>query len=386
MPSLGVLPYSPYSLPEPGSPTISLMRAVAVFPADRRFAVIDHPEPSVTSPTEVKLRMLDVGICGTDKEIVSFEYGTPPAGSPYLIIGHESLGEVVEIGPTVKRVKPGDLAVPTVRRPCPEPACIACRAGRQDFCYTGKFTERGINQRHGFMTEFVVEQECYLNPVPHPLRDVAVLVEPLTIAEKGIAQLKQIQQRLPWREKSSRALVLGGGPVGLLGAMKLVLEGLDTTVYSRTPAASDLGKLVESFGAKFAPAETTSIPDLVKQMGSPDVVYEAVGASSLAFEVIPYLSANGVFIFTGVPGRKGPVSIDTDAIMRDAVLKNQLIFGTVNASTENFADAIADVGSFLEKWPAAIRSLITRRWPIDQAAEPLAGKSGGIKNVIAIAN
>jgi glucose 1-dehydrogenase len=121
-------------------------------------------------------------------------------------------------------------------------------------------------------------------------------------------------------------------------------------------------------------------------MGSPDVVYEAVGASSLAFEVIPYLSANGVFIFTGVPGRKGPVSIDTDTIMRDAVLKNQLIFGTVNASTENFADAIADVGSFLEKWPAAIRSLITRRWPIDQAAEPLAGKSGGIKNVISIAN
>jgi threonine dehydrogenase-like Zn-dependent dehydrogenase len=362
------------------------MRAVAVFPADRRFAVIDHPEPSVTSPTEVKLRMLDVGICGTDKEIVSFEYGTPPAGSPYLIIGHESLGEVVEVGPAVKRVKPGELAVPSVRRPCPDPACIACRADRQDFCYTGKFTERGINQRHGYMTEFVVEQECYLNPVPRPLREVAVLVEPLTIAEKGIAQLKQIQQRLPWREKSSRALVLGGGPVGLLGAMKLVLEGLDTTVYSRTPAASDLGKLVQSFGAKFAAAETTSISDLVKQMGSPDVVYEAVGASSLAFEVIPCLSANGVFIFTGVPGRKGPVSIDTDAIMRDAVLKNQLIFGTVNASTENFADAIADVGSFLEKWPEAIRSLITRRWPIDQAAEPLAGKSGGIKNVIAIAN
>jgi threonine dehydrogenase-like Zn-dependent dehydrogenase len=362
------------------------MRAVAVFPADRRFAVIDHPEPSVTSPTEVKLRMLDVGICGTDKEIVSFEYGTPPAGSAYLIIGHESLGEVVEVGTAVKRLKPGDLAVPTVRRPCPDPACIACRAGRQDFCYTGKFTELGINQRHGFMTEFVVEQEGYLNPVPSPLREVAVLVEPLTIAEKGIAQVKQIQQRLPWREKSSRALVLGGGPVGLLGAMKLVLEGLDTTVYSRTPVASDLEKLVKSFGAKFAPAETTSIPDLVKQMGSPDVVYEAVGASSLAFEVIPYLSANGVFIFTGVPGRKGPVSIDTDTIMRDAVLKNQLIFGTVNASTENFADAIADVGSFLEKWPAAIRSLITRRWPIDQAAEPLAGKSGGIKNVISIAN
>jgi threonine dehydrogenase-like Zn-dependent dehydrogenase len=361
------------------------MRAVAVYPADRRFGVIDHPEPAVGWPTEVKLRMLDVGICGTDKEIVSFEYGTPPEGSPYLIIGHESLGEVVEAGPGVTRVKVGDLAVPTVRRPCKEPSCIACRADRQDFCYSGEFTERGINQRHGYMTEYVVEEECYLNPVPRALRDVAVLVEPLTIAEKGIAQWKQIQQRMPWREKSSRAVVLGGGPVGLLGAMKLVLEGCETTVYSRTPQSSDLEKLVTSFGAKFVHAETASVADLAKP-GSIDVVYEAVGASSLAFEVMPYLGTNGVFIFTGVPGRKGPISIDTDAIMRDAVLKNQLIFGTVNASTESFAEAIADVGSFLEKWPGALRSLITRRWPLDQAAEPLAGKSGGIKNVIAVAS
>ena len=362
------------------------MRAVAVYPSERRFSIIDHPEPALDSPSGVKLRMLDVGICGTDKEIVSFEYGTPPEGSSYLIIGHESLGEVVEVGPQVSRLKIGDLAVPTVRRPCGDPTCIACRADRQDFCYTGKFTERGINKRHGYMTEFVVEEERYVNPVPRALRDVAVLVEPLTIAEKGIAQLKLIQQRLPWLEKGSRALVLGGGPVGLLGAMKLVLEGFDTTVYSRTPAASNLGKLVTSFGAKFAPAETTSIADLARQIGSIDVVYEAVGASSLAFEVIPYLGTNGVFIFTGVPGRKGPVSIDTDAIMRDAVLKNQLIFGTVNASTASFAEAIGDIGSFLTKWPEALRSLITRRWPLDQAAEPLAGKSGGIKNVIAIAS
>ncbi len=360
------------------------MKAVAVYPADRRFGVIDHPEPALGSPTEVKLRMLDVGICGTDKEIVSFEYGKPPAGSDYLIIGHESLGQVVGVGTQVTRVKVGDLAVPTVRRPCTVPSCIACRADRQDFCYSGEFTERGINQRHGYMTEFVVEEECYLNPVPGALRDVAVLVEPLTIAEKGIAQWKSIQQRLPWREQSSRALVLGGGPVGLLGAMKLVLEGCETTVYSRTPAASDLEKLVTSFGAKFVHAETVSIADLAKQVGSIDVVYEAVGASSLAFEVMPYLGTNGVFIFTGVPGRRGPVSIDADAIMRDAVLKNQLIFGTVNASTESFAEAIADIGSFLSRWPDALRSLITRRWPLEQAREPLAGKSGGIKNVIAV--
>jgi glucose 1-dehydrogenase len=359
------------------------MKAVAAFPAGRSIGLVDHPEPRIASPTEVKLRMLDVGICGTDKEIAAFEYGTPPEGSPYLIIGHESLGEVVETGAQVTRVKRGDLAVPTVRRPCGVPECIACGEYRQDFCYTGRFTERGINQRHGFMAEFVVEEERYLNPVPLALRDVAVLVEPLTIAEKGVTQLWQVQKRLPWAMQH-RALVLGGGPVGLLGAMKLVHEGVDTTVYSRTPAASDLQDLVTAFGAKFVHAETATLADLAAQIGNIDVVYEAVGASSLAFEVIPYLGTNGVFIFTGVPGRKGPVEVDTDTIMRDCVLKNQVIFGTVNASLESFSEAISDLGAFLDCWPAAVRGLISQRYPIDRAAELLTGKPGGIKNVIAI--
>jgi threonine dehydrogenase-like Zn-dependent dehydrogenase len=363
------------------------VKAAAVFPAERRFGVIDHPEPRVTTPTEVKLRMLDVGICGTDKEIACFDYGTPPAGSPYLVIGHESLGEVVEIGAGVTRVKLGDLAVPTVRRPCDDPGCIACREGRQDFCYSGNFTERGINQRHGFMTEFVVEDERYLNPVPRELRDVAVLVEPLTIAEKGVTQLWQVQKRLPWAvegKNSHRAVVLGGGPVGLLGAMKLVLEGFDTTVYSRTPSASDLEKLVTAFGAKFLHAEAVTLAQLAEQVGNIDIVYEAVGASSLAFEAMPFLGTNGVFIFTGVPGRKGPVNVDTDAIMRDHVLKNQVVFGTVNASLQSFADAIADLGEFLRRWPSAVRGLISRRFPIDQVAELLSGKAGGIKNVVEV--
>jgi threonine dehydrogenase-like Zn-dependent dehydrogenase len=359
------------------------MRAVAVFPTERRFDVIDHPEPHIASPTDVKLRMLDVGICGTDKEIVAFDYGTPPQGSPYLILGHESLGEVIEIGAQVTDVKVGDLAVPTVRRPCGQPGCLACEAERQDFCYTGLFTERGINQRHGFMTEYVVEDARYINPVPRSLRDVAVLVEPLTIAEKAMTQLWEVQKRLPWGGLHN-AVVLGGGPVGLLGAMKLVLEGFDTTVYSRTPASGDLATLVTGFGAKFVHAETASVADLAAQVGHIDVVYEAVGASSLAFEVMPYLGVNGVFIFTGVPGRKGPISVDTDALMRAHVLKNQIIYGTVNASHQSFADAIADLSAFEQRWPKAVGSLITGRFPIDQAATPLSGKVGGIKNVIAV--
>ena len=369
------------------------MKAVAVFPGKHEVRVIDHPEPQLASPTQAKIKMLDVGVCGTDREIISFEYGTPPDGFDYLILGHESLGQVVEAGPKVSKVKLGDLVVITVRRPCPHPECVACRDGRQDFCYTGDFTERGIKQQHGFMTEFVIEEECYINPVPRELRDVGVLVEPLTIAEKSLEQLWLIQQRLPWacpvepgkpREHCHRAVVLGAGPVGLLGAMALRIAGFDVTVYSRSPAHDENNAIVSAIGARYIAAETYSVGELAKAVGNIDVVYEAVGASGVAFDVIQHLGPNGVFIFTGVPGRKGPLEIDTDYIMKDVVLKNQVILGSVNAPPHSFQAAIRDLGTFAKKWPDAVRSLITARFPIEQALKPLSNDAGGIKNVVTV--
>jgi threonine dehydrogenase-like Zn-dependent dehydrogenase len=369
------------------------MKAVAVFPGKHEVRVIDHPEPQLASPTQAKIKMLDVGVCGTDREIISFEYGTPPDGFDYLILGHESLGQVVEAGPKVSKVKLGDLVVITVRRPCPHPECVACRDGRQDFCYTGDFTERGIKQQHGFMTEFVIEEECYINPVPRELRDVGVLVEPLTIAEKSLEQLWLIQQRLPWacpvepgklREHCHRAVVLGAGPVGLLGAMALRIAGFDVTVYSRSPTHDENNAIVSAIGARYIAAETYSVGELAKAVGNIDVVYEAVGASGVAFDVIQHLGPNGVFIFTGVPGRKGPLEIDTDYIMKDVVLKNQVILGSVNAPPHSFQAAIRDLGTFAKKWPDAVRSLITARFPIEQALKPLSNDAGGIKNVVTV--
>ena len=162
------------------------MKAVAVVPGTREVRLVEQEAPRVATPTHVKLRMLDVGVCGTDREICAFQYGTPPAGSEHLVIGHESLGQVVEVGPAVTRLKQGDLVVTMVRRPCPHPECRACTRGRQDFCFTGDFSERGIKNLHGFMTETVVDEERYMHLVPAALREVAVLVEPLTIAEKAI--------------------------------------------------------------------------------------------------------------------------------------------------------------------------------------------------------
>jgi threonine dehydrogenase-like Zn-dependent dehydrogenase len=367
------------------------MKAIAVFPKTRTADLIVHPAPTISAPTDVKLRMIEVGICGTDREICTFEYGTPPAGSDYLVIGHESLGEVVEIGAAVSRVKVGDLVVPMVRRPCAHTECVACRAGRQDFCYTGDFTERGIGGRHGFMTEFVVDDQQYMNVVPHALRDVAILVEPLTIAEKALTQIFQVQKRLPWatppepgqaRDHGHRAVVLGAGPVGLLGAMALRVAGLETYVYSREPAPNPKSQLVEAIGAHYVSSTTDSVAQLAARVGNIDVVYEATGASGLSFEVMKVLGINGVFVFTGVPGRKAPIEVDTDLIMRDAVLKNQVIFGTVNAGRETFEDAIRDLGVFMQRWPKAVASLITGRFPMEAYRDLLFGQATGIKNVI----
>ncbi len=380
------------------------MKAFAVFPAQRRFDLINHPEPALASPHDVQLRMLDVGICGTDREICAFDYGTPPDGSDHLVLGHESLGQVLAVGAEVTRVKVGDFVVPMVRRPCADPDCAPCRAGRQDFCATGAYTERGIMRAHGFMAERVVDHEQYMNVLPAALRPVGVLVEPLTIAEKALQQLAQAQERLPWQARhggaaaigqepahadgtpgrAHRAVVIGAGPVGLLGAMALRLRGFDTYVYSRSLANDPRADLIRAMGATPVIAETTPVDALPSLTGGIDVVYEAAGASALAFDVMRQLGINGAFIFTGVPGRKAPVPVDTDALMRQMVLRNQLVFGTVNANRDAFEAAIADLTAAQARWPDLLPALITRRVPIEQAKDVLAAPTAGIKTAVSI--
>lgn len=356
------------------------MRAASVSIAKRTVGLIDIEQPKITAPDQVLLRVLKVGICGTDREICAFEYGDPPAGSDYLVLGHECLGEVVDVGSGVKAFKPGDLAVPMVRRPCEHPECVACRAGRPDFCYTGDFTERGIKQRHGFLTEMVVDSEQYMNLLPASLREVGVLTEPLTIAAKALEQIKAVQTRLPWTAKH-HALVLGAGPVGLLGAMTLVKAGFDVTVYSKIPEPNAAADIAKAIGAKYISSEQTPVEQMASQVGNIDVVYEAVGASQFAFDVLRVLGINGLFVFTGLPGHHALNAVDTDTIMRNIVLKNQAVVGSVNASKIAFEEAIEGLTAFHRQWPAAVSGLITGRFPIERFNEPIEAH-GGIKNVI----
>jgi threonine dehydrogenase-like Zn-dependent dehydrogenase len=365
------------------------MRAVAVFPGKKQVQLIDTEAPRALGEGEVRLRMLEVGVCGTDREIASFQYGTPPEGSEFLVIGHESLAEVIEIGKGVTRVKPKDLVVTMVRRPCPHADCPACRAGRQDFCLTGDFTERGIKGRHGFMTEQIVDHERFMHVVPQALREVGVLTEPLTIAQKGLNELRAINTRLPWSSaggtRKPKAVVLGAGPVGLLGVMSLIEEGFETYVYSRSKKPNPKAALAESIGAPYISSEECPVESLPERVGNIDVVYEATGASRVSFDVMRVLGTNGVFIFTGVPGRKAPTPVDTDLLMRNLVLKNQVVFGTVNAGFDAYQNSIDALTKFDRRWPEQLRKIITGRHAIDAYAGLLQGAESGIKDVIRIA-
>jgi glucose 1-dehydrogenase len=368
------------------------MKAVAVLPGPRVVKVIEQEAPRIAEPDQVMLRMLDVGICGTDKEICSFEYGTPPQGDDHLVIGHESLAEVVEVGSAVERLRPGDLVVSTVRRPCPHPGCLACRSGHQDYCYTGDFSERGIKEAHGYMAEYVVDRERYMNLVPPGLREIAVLAEPLTIAEKALAQIFwMMQNRPPWldpqapageRGRGLSALVLGIGPVGLLGAMTLATAGFSTYVYSRELPPNPRIDLVDAIGATYVSTQATTFPELAKQIGNIDLIYEAVGHSHFALRALPVLGTNGIAVLTGVPGLQAFVETDPASTMRNMVLKNQVLLGTVNAGPDAFAAALRDLDAFRQRWPAAVRTLIAGRFPPEQAPELILGRPAGIKSVI----
>jgi len=361
------------------------VKAAAVFPDKKSLGIVpDFPAPKMESPHAVKLRVLTIGVCGTDREIASFQYGFPvPSGSDYLVMGHECLGEIVEVGPEVQGLKPGDLAIPTVRRPCDDPGCLACRAGRQDFCYTGKYQERGIKGMHGFMTELIVDEALNMNAVPAVLRETGVLVEPLTIAAKGLMQALLIQKRLPW-EQERRAVVLGAGPVGLLGAMALRLSGFNVTVYSKNREPDPSADIVKAIGGRYVSSQDMPIDKMAASVGNIDLVYEATGASQLAFDVMEVLGTNGLFILTGVPGHHGPVDIDTDTVMRNLVLKNQCVLGTVNAGKEAFQQAVEWLSAFHTQWPDAVTGLITARFSLDNFAEPIQNQTG-IKNVITVA-
>jgi len=311
------------------------------------------------SPDHVRVRMLDVGICGTDREILSGGYGTPPPGDDYLILGHEGLGEVVETGPEVSDLRPGDLVVPTVRRPCPHPACVACRQGRSDFCYTGDYTERGIKELDGFGSELWTVEAAYAVRVDPSLGELGVLVEPASVVAKAWEQIERIGARA-WFEPRT-LLVTGAGPIGLLAALLGRQRGLEVHVLDRAPHGLK-SSLAEDLGAIYHSSST--LEDFLE--AKPDIIIECTGAGQLVIDSLTTTAAAGIVCLCGLaPGGRAH-RVDAGVMNREIVLENDVVFGTVNANLRHFRAAAAALAEADREW---LGRLITRRVPLTRALE-----------------
>ncbi len=339
--------------------------AVLVRPGQARSAALGDVEVGKPGPGEVLARTVRVGICGTDAEIDRGEYGEAPPGASQLVLGHESLLRIEGTG---------ELAVGIVRRPCPE-LCPNCAAGRWDMCTTGDYAEHGIRRLDGFLRERLVIPADGLVRVPGALEPVAVLVEPLSIVEKAIAEAWAIQARLKWTP--TRALVTGAGPVGLLAAYALRQRGLEVWVVDQRPAGSPKALAATAVGAHYV--------DDIEQAGSGfDLAVEATGYAPLLFRASSLLARNAVLALTGVTSGHHEVSVDANALNADMVLENQVIFGSVNAARAHYEQAVADIGDWVKRWPGATERLITARHPLADFRAALGKSPDDIKTVVEV--
>jgi glucose 1-dehydrogenase len=356
------------------------MRAIVVKPGEKdSIHMRDMPDPKL-EPDLVAVRMLRVGLCGTDAEINQGMYGKPPDGEEFLILGHENFGVVEEVGKKVKGFKADDLVVSTVRRPCGH--CYACAHGENDMCLSGDYQERGIMRRHGFMADYYVESPQWLNKIPTALQDIGVLLEPMSVVEKGIDQAYRLQKRLLWQPKT--ALALGAGPVGLLAAAVLRARGLDTYVVGREPASDVRAQLAGKIGATYLSVADKTLFEVQKEMPPVDLAIEATGAASVAFTAIQVLGRNGVLCLLSVTGGFKTADEPIEKINQLLVLGNRVVFGSVNANPRHFAMGVKDLAIIDRKWPGVLKQLITNRLPWGEYRGWFGQRGVGIKTTLEI--
>jgi threonine dehydrogenase-like Zn-dependent dehydrogenase len=335
------------------------MKAVAVFPGKpNSIHLADLPEPDVDDVPDgrgVLVEVLRVGVDGTDKEINEAEYGDAPEGYDFLVTGHESFGRVLEVGENVRGLERGDYVVATVRRPG---TSIYDQIGTYDMTTNETYYERGINLRHGYLTERYVDDQEYIVKVPAALKEVGVLLEPTSIGEKGIEQAYEIQRRLKvWRPQ--RAAVLGAGTLGLLATLILRLRGLEVTTLARTEPPTLNSELVEALGARYVSTRRMPLKEAAEEYGPLDIIFEATGVSLVAFEGMEVLGRNGVLVLTGISGGDHTVEIPGDHIMLGFVLGNKVVVGSVNANRTHFERGVQDMVLAEAHYPRWLERLLT---------------------------
>ncbi len=343
------------------------MRAITVEPkvaGSARYEDVPEPAPREGS---VLVEAVAVGVCGTDVEIASGKYGWAPPGAARLVLGHESLGRVVDPGPS--SFKAGELVVGIVRRPDPVP-CPNCAVGEWDMCRNGKYTERGIKEIHGFMSErWRIEPE-YAIRVDPSLGLLGVLLEPTTVVTKAWEQVAAVGQRAFWEPRT--VLVTGAGPIGLLAAMLGVQKGLDVHVLDRV-AEGAKPDLVKALGATY---HSGKIADLGF---APDVVVECTGVGQVIADAMAGVGAGGVVCLTGV-GTGGRVNtLPLADVAAEMVLRNNVVVGSVNANKRHWYRAGEALARADRGWLAG---LVTRRETPADFARALDRKPDDIKVVI----
>jgi len=335
------------------------MRAIAVLPGKPNSVhLAEMPKPTVADVPGgrgVLVKVLRVGVDGTDKEINAAEYGEAPPGFGFLVIGHESFGRVEAVGPNVRNLDPGDYVVATVRRPG---TSIYDRIGASDMTTDDAYFERGISRLHGYLAEYYVDDAEFIVKVPEGLKGVGVLLEPMTVVEKGITQAYEIQRRLRvW--KPQRAAVMGAGTIGLLATLVLRLRGLEVTTLGRTPKPYLNSDLLEALGARYVSTSDTPFLEAARTHGPFDLIFEATGFSPVVFDSMQALGKNGVLVLSSVTGGDRRIEIPADKINLEFVLGNKVMVGTVNANREYFELGVRDMAQAEAEYRGWLGRLLT---------------------------
>jgi glucose 1-dehydrogenase len=346
------------------------MRALTVVPLQAgSAAVVDVEEPE-PGPGDLLVDGLALGVCGTDREIVAGDYGWAPPGQERLILGHESLGRV-RTAPADSGFAEGDLVVGVVRRPDPAP-CPACARGEWDMCRNGEYTERGIKEIHGYASERWTVEADFAVKLDPSLEGVGVLMEPTTIVAKAWDHIDRIGSRAYFAPE--RALITGGGTIGLLAALLGKQRGLEVHLLDRVEEGPK-PTLVRDLGAIYHTSDVTTIAS----EAPPDVVIEASGATPLVFDVMQHNAPAGVVCLTGVTPVGRTVSVDAGQLNRHIVLENDVVFGSVNANLAHYELAAKALASADRAW---LEQLITRRLPLERFEEALASHDDDVKVVL----
>jgi threonine dehydrogenase-like Zn-dependent dehydrogenase len=329
------------------------------------------PDPT-PGTGELLVEGIAVGVCGTDKEIVRADYGWAPPGRDRLVLGHESLGRV-RSAPGDSGFSAGDLVVGVVRRPDPVP-CGACARGEFDSCRNGQYTERGIKELDGYGAELWCVESDYAVKLDPRLAEAGVLMEPTSVVAKAWEQVRRVGERA-WYEPK-RALVTGAGPIGLLGAMIGVQQGLDVHVLDRVTDGPK-PRLVEQLGATYHHEDADEVAGKLQ----PDIVIEATGAGALVFSAIRNTASFGVVCLTGVSPSGRKIAVDAGSVNREIVLENDVVVGSVNANLRHYRQAADALAAADPDW---LRGLITRRVPLESCEDAFEARSDDVKVVISL--